>query len=81
MTVDNVVKMICSIVTVPIDDGVDFQIKCISEIMDEAEYLGIRVNITTLFDGVVMPLKIDISAGDVIMPREVRYCFKHMLEE
>ena len=33
------------IIAVPIDDGVTFQVKSISEIMDEAEYPGIRVTI------------------------------------
>ena len=42
--------------------------KSISEIMDEAEYPGIRVTMTTLFDGVRTPLKIDISTGDAITP-------------
>lgn len=36
--------------------------------MDEAEYPGIRVSMETEFDGVVTPLKIDISTGDVITP-------------
>lgn len=49
--------------------------------MDEAEYPGIRVSISTTFDGVVTPLKIDISTGDAITPREVRYSFKLMLED
>ena len=49
--------------------------------MDEAEYPGIRVSMTTVFDGVVTPLKIDISTGDTITPREVRYSFKLMLED
>lgn len=49
--------------------------------MDEAEYPGIRVSMTTTFDGVVTPLKIDISTGDAITPREVRYSFKLMLED
>lgn len=31
--------------------------------------------------GVVTPLKIDISTGDAITPREVRYSFKLMLED
>ena len=66
---------------VPIDDGVKFQLKSISEIMDEAEYPGIRVSMSTTFDGVVTPLKIDISTGDAITPREVRYSFKLMLED
>ena len=73
--------MISAIVSVPIDDGVKFQLKSISEIMDEAEYPGIRVSMSTTFDGVVTPLKIDISTGDAITPREVRYSFKLMLED
>lgn len=73
--------LISSIITVPIDDGVQFQLKNISEIMDEAEYPGIRVSMITIFDGAVTPLKIDISTGDIITPKEVRYSFKLMLEE
>lgn len=72
--------MIHSVITVPIDDGVTFQIRNISEIMDEAEYPGIRVSMETTFDGVSTPLKIDISTGDAITPREVRYRFALMLE-
>ena len=49
--------------------------------MDEAEYPGIRVSMETEFDGVRTPLKIDISTGDVITPREIQYSFKLMLEE
>ena len=65
----------------PVDDGVEFRLKRISEIMDEAEYPGIRVSMETEFDGVITPLKIDISTGDAITPREVRYSFKLMLED
>lgn len=61
VNVEDIENLISSIVTVPIDDGVKFQLKSISEIMDEAEYPGIRVSMSTTFDGVVTPLKIDIS--------------------
>ena len=81
VNVEDIENLISSIVTVPIDDGVKFQLKSISEIMDEAEYSGIRVSMSTTFDGVVTPLKIDISTGDAITPREVRYSFKLMLED
>ena len=64
--------IIKSIIAVPLDDGVVFHVKQISEIMDGAEYPGIRVSMETVFDGVVTPLKIDISTGDVITPREIR---------
>lgn len=81
ITVEDVENIISSIVAVPLDDSVKFRLKRISEIMDEAEYPGVRVSLETEFDGVITPLKIDISTGDVITPREVRYHFKLMLEE
>lgn len=79
--VEDVENIIASIVSVPLEDGVKFRVKRISEIMEEAEYLGVRVSLETTFDGVITPLKIDISTGDIITPKEVRYSFKLMLEE
>ena len=79
--IEEVENMIASIISVPVDDGVEFRVKRISEIMDEADYPGIRISMETEFDGVITPLKIDISTGDAITPREVRYSFKLMLED
>lgn len=81
VNVEAVEKIIAEIVSVPLEDGVAFRIKQISEIMDEADYPGVRVSMETEFDGVRTPLKIDISTGDVITPREIQYSFKLMLEE
>ena len=77
---EDVERMITEILSVPLDDGEKFRIKRISEIMDEAEYPGIRVSMETEFDHVITPLKLDISTGDVITPREVKYCFKLMYQ-
>lgn len=79
--IKDVEEMIHSIISIPIDDGVEFHLKRISEIMDQAEYPGIRVSMQSLFDGVVTPLKIDISTGDIITPQEVNYNLKLMLED
>lgn len=81
VNVEAVEKIITDIISVSMEDGVNFRIKQISEIMDEAEYPGVRVSMETEFDGVRTPLKIDISTGDVITPREIQYSFKLMLEE
>ncbi len=81
VNVEEAGNMIAAVVSVPVGDGVKFRVKRISEIMDEAEYPGIRVSMETEFDGVITPLKIDISTGDAITPREVRYSFKLMLED
>ena len=44
VNVEDIENLISAIVSVPLDDVVKFQLKSISEIMDEAEYPGIRVN-------------------------------------
>lgn len=81
VNVEAVRHIIAEIVSISLEDGVSFRIKQISEIMDEAEYPGVRVSMETEFDGVITPLKIDISTGDVITPKEIQYSFKLMLEE
>ncbi len=81
VNVEDVENIIAELISVPLDDGVKFHLKHISEIMDEAEYPGVRVGMETEFDGVRTPLKIDISTGDPITPREIRYSFKLMLED
>lgn len=77
----SVKDMVEKLLAVPVNDGVSFRVKRVQSIMDEADYPGVRVSMETTFDGVITPLKVDISTGDVITPKEVRYRFKLMLEE
>lgn len=81
VSVKDVENMVVSIISTPLDDGVSFRIKQISEIMDDADYPGVHVSLETEFDHVITPLKIDISMGDAITPREIRYKFRLMLED
>ena len=81
VSLTDVETIISNIIAIPIDDGVSFYIKRISEIMEKADYPGVRVSMETKFDGVTTPLKIDISTGDVITPREIKYKFNLMLED
>ena len=79
VSVEDVEMIISQIISIPLDDGVSFRVKRISEIMEEADYPGVRVSMETKFDGVITPLKIDISTGDIITPREIKYNFNLML--
>lgn len=63
------------------DDGVSFEIKEVSNIMDEMEYPGIRIAMNALMGKLVTPMKIDISTGDVITPRAIEYQYKLLLDE
>jgi activator of HSP90 ATPase len=70
-----------NILAVSIDDGTQMRIKGIESIHDEADYNGLRVSLEALFDGIRTPLKIDITVGDKITPRETLYRFNLMFEE
>ena len=81
VTIVDMERTITEISNIDLDDNVKFRIKKVSEIMDEAEYSGIRFSMDALLDGAVMPLKIDISTGDLITPREIAYSYKLMFED
>ena len=68
---DEAEKVINEICSVDLDDGVTFKIKDVSRIMDEMEYPGIRLALDAMLGGMVTPIKIDISTGDVITPRAI----------
>lgn len=81
LSIETAKEMIEEIIAIPIDDGMTFSIKSVGEIMDEAEYSGVRANLEATLETMRTPLKIDISTGDIITPREVSYTFKLMFEE
>lgn len=81
VTIIDMERTITEISNIDLDDNVKFRIKKVSEIMDEAEYSGIRFSMDAVLDGAVIPLKIDISTGDVITPREITYSYKLMFED
>lgn len=81
LSVDSAESIIKRIISVRLEDGVTFRIKGITEIMDEAEYGGIRVSLEAMFDMMRIPLKIDISTGDIVTPKEIEYEMKLMFED
>ncbi len=81
LSIEDAKKMIEDIIAVPLDDGIQFVIKSVGSIMDEAEYPGIRLKLEAVLDTMKTPLKIDISTDDVITPKEVDYEYKLMFEE
>ncbi len=58
-------------IVIPLDDGTQFAVKSVESNMDEAEYPGIRFKLEAALNTMKTPLKFDISADDVITPREV----------
>ena len=81
VTEEDMTRIISEICDVELNDNITFKIKSVSAIMDEAEYSGLRFAMEAYLDGSVTPLKIDVSTGDAITPREILYSYKLMFED
>jgi predicted nucleotidyltransferase component of viral defense system len=75
-TIREVFSEICAI---PLEDEVILTLDHILPIREEDEYGGYRVAIVARYESINTPLKIDITTGDVITPRAVRYEFHSIL--
>lgn len=77
---DNLENILNEIFNINLDDGVTFEFRNIKEIRQEDEYGGYRVALDAKFDKLIVPMKLDITTGDVIIPKEVNYKFDLMFE-
>ena len=80
VTHESIRLMFDEICSISINDSVEMSVREIEDIHDEAEYAGLRVTLDIYFDRVNQTLKVDITTGDKITPKEISYSFKLMLE-
>lgn len=80
LNVEDARKIVTEIAEIPLDDGISFEVKRVSNIMDNFEYSGIRLELNALMGGMVTPIKIDISTGDIVTPREINYSYHLMID-
>ena len=66
---------------IQLEDGVNFKITSVKEIMEEFDYPGIRMMIEANLERMRQPFKIDISTDDAITPDAVEYKYKLMFED
>lgn len=73
--------MFDEICKIDLDDDVTFVFRSIGEIREGDEYSGYRISLSANYPPMAVPLKLDITTGDKITPREIEYQFKLLLEE
>lgn len=76
---ETIIKMICDIISIKINDNVNFNFLGITSIRDEDEYGGFRVSIQVELENIKELFHIDIAIGDPITPKEIRYKYKPIL--
>lgn len=80
LTPDAIQAALESVCTVPVDDGVIFDLGAISPIREDDIYGGYRVSLNARFETILVPLTIDISTGDVITPNAVWFSFSEIFD-
>ena len=81
LSAEDALRVVNQVKDIDLDDGVSFEVKDVSNIMDEMEYPGIRVTMNATVGRLITPLKIDISTGDVITPRAIEFNYDLLLED
>lgn len=81
LSAEDALQVVNQVKDIDLDDSVSFEVKDVSNIMDEMEYPGIRVTMNANVGRLITPLKIDISTGDVITPRAIEFNYDLLLED
>ena len=76
----NLRDMFDEIMRTQVNDDISMTLMGISQIHEESEYECFRIGLSAQVENTNIPLKDDITTGDVITPREVHYRFPLLLE-
>lgn len=68
-------EIVEEILDINVDDGIRFEIKDISYIREEDKYENFRISLIANVGKTQNPMKIDITTGDAITPREIEYAY------
>ena len=77
---DTIQKMIEDIIRIDLQDNITFIFKAIEPIRESDEYTGYRVSLSANSPPMAVPIKLDLTTGDKITPREIEYKYNLMLE-
>lgn len=81
VTKETISQMFIDVCDIHIDDDIKFIFNGIDDIREDDEYGGYRISLLGNYPPMAVPLKIDITTGDKITPREIVYTFDLMFEE
>lgn len=78
---DNITEIFTEIFSTKTEDGIEFKLKQVDSIREEAEYNGVRLAILALMGKARIPLKIDLTTGDKLTPSEINYKYQLLFED
>ena len=78
LTHESICSIFEEICTVSVEDNVSFTVRRITDIHEGDDYPGLRIHMTANYPPLAVPLKVDVTTGDKITPREVEYSYRLM---
>lgn len=77
---EQVEKMIHRIISIDLHDGAGFEIVSIKPIHEEGAYDDFRISLNVRLHTILGNLKLDVTVGDTIVPKEIEYSYPLMFE-
>lgn len=81
MEKESIIDIMQEICAIDSSDDISFRFASVEPIRKDDEYASYRVHIVGEFGKIKAPMKIDLTTGDVITPREIEYPYSMMFEE
>lgn len=81
LSMEEIERMMADVCKIDLDDNIKYELTNVQEIREEFEYPGIRLSFKVYMDRIVDSLKMDITTGDTITPKEITYGYKLLLED
>ena len=78
---EKMIKVLNQILSIKLNDGVKFDVVDITDIREEDEYGGNKYHIVGRKDNLKVNLEIDISTGDKVTPRELKFNYPLLFED
>ena len=78
---DKMLKVLNEILSINLKDGVKFDVVDITDIREDNEYGGNKYHIVGKLQSLKVNLEIDISTGDKVTPRELKYKYPLIFKE
>ena len=78
---ENMIKVLNEILEIKLDDGVKFDIVRITDIRKEDDYGGNKYHIVGRKNNTKVNLEVDISTGDEITPKEIKFKYNLLFED
>lgn len=78
---EKIIEIINDIILIELDDNISWNIINIKSIHSSGKYEDFRITIEAKFFNIKEFLKIDLTTGDVVIPKEIEYSYNLMFEE